>query len=86
MDLQLAESLSNEVSKKEEDLDKIEDAGGEDFISEKSPQWMAIYREKIQIKAKLYLVVNEEGTKIQFNEGKTAFRIVTKENRGTKFW
>ena len=85
MDLQLAESLSNEVSKKEEDLDKIEDAGGENFISEKSPQWMATYREKIQIKAKLYLVVNE-GTKIQFNEEKTAFRIVTKENRGTKFW
>jgi len=85
MDLQLAESLSNEVSKKEEDLDKIEDAGGENFISEKSPQWMAIYREKIQIQAKLYLVVNE-GTKIQLNEEKTAFRIVTKENRGTKFW
>ncbi|KKL92158.1 hypothetical protein LCGC14_1179180 [marine sediment metagenome] len=85
MDLQLAESLSKEVSKKEEDLDKIEDAGGEDFISEKSPQWMAIYREKIQIEAKLYLVVFE-GTKIQFNEPKTAFRIVTKENRGTKFW
>ena len=85
MDLQLAESLSKEVSKKEEDLDKIEDAGGEDFISEKSPQWMAIYREKIQIEAKLYLVVFE-GSEIQFNEEKTAFRIVTKENRGTKFW
>ncbi len=85
MDLQLAESLSEQVSQKEKELDKIEDAGGEGFISEKSPQWMATYREKIQIKAKLYLVVNE-GTKIQFNEEKTAFRIVTKENRGTKFW
>ncbi|KKN15654.1 hypothetical protein LCGC14_0983900 [marine sediment metagenome] len=85
MDLQLAESLSEQVSQKEKELDKIEDAGGENFISEKSSQWMATYREKTQIKAELYLVVNE-GSEIQFNEEKTAFRIVTKENRGTKFW
>jgi hypothetical protein len=85
MDLQLAEDLSEQISQKGKDLDKIEDDGGENFIPEKSLQWMDGYREKIQIEAKFYLVVNE-GSEIQFNEEKTAFRVVTQENRGKKFW
>lgn len=85
MDLQLAENLSDEIEQIGMKLDEIEDAGEVDFIPEKSPEWMATYREKIQLDAKFFLVANE-GSEIQFNEEKTSFRVVTKENRGKKFW
>ena len=85
MNLQLAEKLSNEIEQINKKLDEIEDAGGNDFIPEKSSEWMTVYKEKTQLKAKFFLVVNE-GAEIQLNEEKTQFRLVTKENRGKKFW
>lgn len=85
MNLQLTEELTAQIERIEENLDRLEDAGGSDFVPEKSQEWMASYKEKIQLDGKLYLVVNK-GSEIQFNEGETAFRVVNEENRGKKFW
>jgi hypothetical protein len=77
--------IESRIEQAEKKLDDIEDAAGSDFIPEKSSEWMDVYRKKIQLDARFFLAVNE-GREIQFNEDKTQFRVVTKENRGKKFW